>query len=57
MKKSLLFLSGAAALAASLLSCNKPAEALLPENPAGGEITVRIDVPDDQFTKSAFADR
>lgn len=57
MKKFLSTLTGAAALTAALLSCSKPADAVLPEGPAAGEITVRIDVPEDQFTKSAFADR
>jgi len=56
MKKTLLFLMGAAALAAAL-SCSKNGPEAPSVEAAGGAITVRIDVPEDQFTKSAFSER
>lgn len=55
MKNTLFFLTGAALLA-SALSCNKPADAVLPDGAAGGAITINIDIPNDQVTKSAASE-
>lgn len=55
MKNTLFFLTGAALIAAAI-SCNKPADAVLPDGAASGAININIGIPDDQFTKSAASE-
>lgn len=55
MNKTLLFLTGAAAIMAAI-SCNKPQDAVLPSGTASGAITINIDIPNDRPSKSAVGE-